>query len=128
MAIQLNHWISYNWIRNHSPVSLIHPDDIDKINFGIGLAFCFDYNEGYFHIRLINTVIRVKDFTGSIIMPSPKFQFNQIVKELERPEVVGEVDRIGYHDKDGEYFYYIRINNKVKKRRYMESELSDINV
>ena len=128
MAIETNHWISYNWILNQSLPNLIHPDDLSKVDFGIGLAYCFDFRDDYFYIRVKDKTIRVKDFEWSFLMPTPKFGYNQRVSEKNRSEINGFIEEIGYHDKEKSYFYYLKIGDRVKKKRYMENELIEFTI
>ena len=67
--------------------------------------------------------IRVKVEAVSRVLPYSKFDYDDQVKELNKPELVGKIDLIIWHEKNFEYKYCISINGKPKSRRYSPNEL-----
>lgn len=67
--------------------------------------------------------IRVKAEAVRRLLPDSKFDYDELVREMSRPEITGKIDLIIWHEKDSEYKYYISINGKSKSRRYSANEL-----
>jgi hypothetical protein len=67
--------------------------------------------------------IRISPVLIDHIYPSPKFEWNDLVQEVERHTIKGKIEDIIWHQKDREYKYFISVNGKLKSRRYNANEL-----
>jgi len=68
-------------------------------------------------------ILRIEPNLIKFIYPSSKFEWNDFVQEVKRPEIKGKIEDIIWHLKDQEYKYFISINGKMKSRRYDSGEL-----
>ena len=57
---------------------------------------------------------------------SPKYIYDQKVSPCNHPDIIGVVCDIGWHFKLNCYFYKIRVNGKVKSKRYYDYDLNFI--
>lgn len=57
------------------------------------------------------------------LLHAPQFTYGEKVLICEYPEMVGNVVRIKWHFKREKYFYLICVADKIKSKRYFESDL-----
>lgn len=106
----------------------VHPDDrsiliAQQINYFFKIiAVDPDFITLFSHSH----TIRVKPGAISKLMNTPKFEWEEKVREKERPEIAGTVQRIVWHFKRQTYLYQLRVNGKLKKRLYLEDELEGL--
>jgi hypothetical protein len=107
---------------------LVHIDyqGFVKKNLSQTLYYCFDIDDDYLFLRSKTYILKVKPEAIRKIYPTPLFSWGDSVQEIERPEITGEIDNIIWHQKDQEFKYYIKVNGKVKSRRYSPNELKKL--
>lgn len=114
-------WGTYPWFVEHG-VDLIHPDDLETFKQAAnnGKVFeCIEVND-YITLKYNNECYRVKDKLFKPV-PSPKYNFGEIVKIKEKEEEAIITD-IMWHYGKREHYYLVSIGGKKKSRRYLESE------
>lgn len=121
-------WMKNSWSKRLDSRSLVGDDAYERATTGLPLAVCVGIENDYLVMKCHDGIFHVKFWDGINIMPTPKFVWGDQVQEVERSEVRGYIVRIGWHDKDQEYKYYIKIKGKTKdwiykSRRYNENEL-----
>jgi hypothetical protein len=112
-----------------SRLDLVHALDVEFVrNNRTATVFkCTDLTEEYFIVlRAKKFTIRVKVDAINHVFPDSKFDYKDKVFEKSRPNIVGEIDDVIWHQKDGDYKYFISANGKLKSKRYEESELDKV--
>ena len=56
----------------------------------------------------------------------PKFVYGEAVSPCNHMELVGEILRIRWHFKKQCYFYIIKIDEKVRSKRYFDEDLVEV--
>lgn len=84
---------------------------------------CTNVDDVFLTLKARSFEIKVKPDAVKSILPISVFSWGDIVQESERPEIQGEIDNIIWHDKDQEYKYFIKVEGKLKTRRYSFTEL-----
>lgn len=64
-----------------------------------------------------------KNFGIKELSTPPRYTYGEQVSPLNHPDMVGVIVKIGWHFKQNCYFYLIKINEKIKSRRYFEDDL-----
>ncbi|MGM9507893.1 hypothetical protein ACS5NO_09205 [Larkinella sp. GY13] len=109
-----------------SRLDLVHSLDVEfvRTNRTATIFKCVGITKDDFIILKAKKItIRVKIDAIDRVFPRSKFDFKDRVFEKERPSIVGEIDDIIWHQKDGEFKYFISINGKLKSKRYGPNEL-----
>lgn len=103
----------------------VHPEDRELVkNNRIGHFFkCIGEEGGYKILCRPEITFRVLSSAIQKIMPTPKYEWGNIVREIVRPEIGGIIRTMQWHYKREEYQYQIEIKGKLKSRLYQESEL-----
>jgi hypothetical protein len=109
-------------------LDLVFPDDVQLVKtlVGIGMAKCVGVQSEYLILDNTEVTVRVKEGAVSRVLPDPKFDLNEAVREIERPEVKGTIGKLLWHDKLGDFMYHLRIGKSLKSRRYNGEELERI--
>lgn len=113
-------WGTYPWVIEHGE-NLIHPDDVEAFKQGANSSKIFEcIAEGdYLTLKYNNNYYRVKDKLFKTV-PTPKYNFSDIVKIKENKEAI--IVDIMWHYNRHEHYYLVSVGNKKKSRRYFESE------
>ena len=120
----IEQWIDYPWYKGESPEYLVDESVLNSIyDRGLPFAKCIGIIDDYLILKTKTETFSVRYWDKMKIMSPSKFMWGDKVREVERPEVQGEIDNIIWHDKDAEYKYFITINGKPKSRRYNYNEL-----
>lgn len=114
-------WGTYPWFIEDG-VDLIHPDDIDAFKKEVSTCKVFECIEekGCITLRYNDKQYRVASKLFNPV-PTPKYNFGEIVKLKKNGEEATITDIMWHYDKR-EHYYVIAIKNKRKSKRYVESE------
>jgi uncharacterized protein DUF6960 len=121
----INTWGMYPWIPSRGE-SLIHPDDRsanlwEKL-FG-KLLYCSGItDDGYLLLNDAHQTYRVKPDIYKVF-PTPMFNYGDTVKDREKPERIGTIRNIEWHDKYGKEYYNLTIAGRKSTKRYFADEL-----
>ena len=95
-----------------------------KNHMFIGLCYCLDKWGEFYILQKEELKIRVKEEAIVKIIPQKStFFWGDNVQEVNRPQIIGVIEKIEWHYKEQKYFYYISINGKMKSRRYYDEDL-----
>jgi hypothetical protein len=125
METYIGNWIYYPWVSERHPHDLVHAVEFNKRvgEFHMGLGECIGIEEEYLVLKTKENVFRAKPWDRMQVLPPSKFKWYDKVREVQRPEVQGIVDKIIWHDNDAEFKYFLIVNGKPKSRRYNPDEL-----
>lgn len=56
-------------------------------------------------------------------VPTPKFNFGDTVRLRKKPEVIGTISEINWHNQTEKEMYFIEVDGKKKSSRYFSEEL-----
>ncbi len=117
-------WIDYPWTRGDSLNYLVSDNVLNsKHDYGLPLAKCVSTENDYLILETKNEIFHVRPWNKMKIVLEPQFTWGDFVQEIVRPEIHGQIDNIIWHEKDQEYKFFIKINGKIKSRRYNSNEL-----
>jgi hypothetical protein len=128
----VNQYYTYDLVYANDEISqidkryLIAPQSLIHVKNGqyFGPVKCLGVEEDYLILQKTDGIIVLAKKEGILReMPFPRFEIGNIVRETLKPEIEGVVFNIIWHQKDNEYKYIIKVNDKEKSRRYSESEL-----
>lgn len=131
MKEYLNRWL---WIdllfykdefQEINKLDLVNPLDVEtfKANPSNSLFECIGIEGDYLIIKSKNCQYRIKKEAIKQIMPSPKYNWDEIVLQLGKPDVKATISDFFWHQKDQKYYYTLIVDGKKKSRRYSENEL-----
>lgn len=131
MREYINKWMYFEVIYYKSDfqeinnLESLHPDDYEyvKNNLTNSIYECIDIIDEFLVVRTKETTLRIKPNLIKVILPSPKFKWDDKVILTANPEIKGVVDDLIWHQKDQKYYYQITIDNKKKSKRYDETDL-----
>lgn len=122
-------WINFPWFYNQGMDHLIHSDDLPNlIGQGIGIAYCIQDEEDFIRLQNKSTTVRVRKEGIKYVLPTPAYFWGEQVKIKSKPELFASVNDFFWHHKDGKYYYRLKINNKIDKKRYDEMDLEVLSV
>lgn len=119
-------WALYPWFNEHGD-DLIHPDDIEsfiKITPSLRMFRVLPPQEEWSAIKYGENIFRVDSILLKIIPPCGNifFEIGEKVK-IVGGEELALVEGNGWHHAKNSPFYILRINGKVRSRRYWPDEL-----
>ena len=103
------------------------PDDLEKFLqlFPYQKAFqCVGEDDKFIYLKQENNVYRVKDSLVKAI-EEPKFKIGETVMLSDKNEEAIVVS-IGWHYKFAEPIYIVKVNGKIKRKRYFTGDLQKI--
>jgi hypothetical protein len=116
-------WVLYPWFEDDG-FHMIHPDDLARFlkRHSNGLVFeCSEDLEGYVLLRYADDTYRVKpDLMQSIAAPQYSFGQKLVVIRNDR---IGDVCDIHWHFKHRQPHYYLKVDGKKHKTRYVAADL-----
>ncbi len=106
-------------------LDLVHPLDRDdfKNNPMNTLYKCIGIEDDFLIVKSKTHSYRVKKEAIKQLMPNPKFNWNDKVIQISKPEIEAIIDDFFWHHKDQKYLYHLTVNGKKKSNRYDESDL-----
>ena len=104
---------------------LVHEDYKNFVRNNLTNTFynCIGNDGQFLILKTKKFELKVKTDAIKGILSTPKFSWEDQIREVERPGIIGIIDDLIWHQNKSEYIYYISINGKRKSRRYMENEL-----
>ncbi len=114
-------WGIYPWVIEHG-ADLIHPTDLETFKQDANSSKVFECIEDgeYLTLKYNSDCYRVKDKLFKPV-PTPKYNFGEIVKIKENGEEAVITDIMWHYGKQ-EHYYLISIRDKQKSKRYSETE------
>lgn len=114
-------WGIYPWFKEHGS-DLIHPEDLEAFTQEANNSKVFECIEDseYLILKYSSNYYRVKDKLFKLV-PTPKYNFGEIVKIKESGEEAIITDIMWHYGKQ-EHYYFISIRGKKKSKRYLEIE------
>lgn len=114
-------WGIYPWFKEHGS-DLIHPEDLEAFTQEANNSKVFECIEDseYLILKYNSNYYRVKDELFKLV-PTPKYNFGEIVKIKESGEEAIITDIMWHYGKQ-EHYYLISIRGKKKSKRYSEIE------
>lgn len=109
-------------------LNLVNPSDIDNFKNSTTntLYNCVGIEDDYLIVKNKNHTYRVKKEAIKQLLPNPKFNWNDKVVQISKPEIEALIDDFFWHHKDQRYFYHLTVNGKKKSSRYNETDLMKI--
>jgi hypothetical protein len=106
----------------------VHPDfqEFVKNNRTQTIYKCVEIMNEYLLLRSKKFDLKIKVDGIKDIYPNPAYEWGTNVQEIERPEVIGVIDDLIWHQNKNQFLYYLSIKGKKKSRQYYEYELKDI--
>lgn len=107
----------------------IYSDDIEKFLklFPYQKVFqCIGKDDNFIYLIQENNIYRVKDSLLKVV-EEPKFKIGERVMLSEKNEEATVVS-ISWHYKFAEPIYTIKVNEKIKRKRYFTNDLQKITV
>ena len=108
--------------------------DVENLNqyidtwglFDLGkVGHCVAQSDGYLVVRQESEEFHVTPEKYTVI-PTPKFDFGDMVYEPGRLKNMGKICYIAWHSKREQHMFFIRIGNKVKSKRFFAEDLERI--
>ena len=87
---------------------------------------CLGLDNDYLILRSKLFELKVKSAAIEFVLPNPVFEWGMKVKEVVRPEVIGVVEDLLWHQKRQTFLYQISVGDKKKSRQYQSNELVSI--
>jgi hypothetical protein len=125
--ILTNKWINFPWLPGQGMDNLIHPADLELLQeqgMGIGLVLCMEDEGEYLKVRYKSNVLRVKKTGVKNVYPSPAFTWGQKVTIKNKQITDCEIEDVIWHHNEMRYFYRLKVENKINKRRYFEEDIT----
>ncbi len=115
---------------NFKKLDLVHPlDNEDFKNNQMQTPYeCIGIEGDYLIVKNKIHSYRVKKEAIKQLMPNPKFNWNDKVIQISKPEIEAMIGDSFWHHKDQKYLYHLIVNGKKKSNRYDESDLKKISI
>ena len=129
----LNNWVWLDLLfykdefQEINKLYLVHPLDRKKFKSNT-LYECIGSEGDYIILKKKTHTYRVQKEAVKQIMPNPKFNWNDKVIQISRPNIEASIDDFFWHHKNQKYFYHLTVNGKKKSNRYDETDLMKIEI
>lgn len=88
---------------------------------------CVAIENDYLVLQSKKFMLKVKKEGIKKILPQSTFQWEDMIQEIERPEIMGKIEDVIWHEKNSDFLYYITtIDGKKKSRQYKAHELKKL--
>ncbi len=109
-------------------LDLVHEDfkDFVRVNRTQTIYKCVGNDSDFLILRSKLFELKVKSEAIHQVLPNPVFEWSEKVREIVRPEIVGVIDDLLWHQNKQTFLYYISVENKRKSKQYQSTELQFI--
>jgi hypothetical protein len=106
-------------------LDLVHDDfkEFVKNNRTQTIFKCIQIEDNWLLLHANKFYLKVNPKSVIKILPDPVYEWGTKVCEANRPEIVGVVEELLWHQKRQEFLYFISIQNKKKSRQFSTGEL-----